>query len=773
VSSVTNTTNAGTFYNAAGTIVFNVDTSLNQVNIGGGLSGGANNFGSSWGYDSSANAGFITFQTGALGGDSLAMRRTNFISSGDYTISTLGNMRLSVASGKNFNFNNGNVMIATTASGTNNKIIVNPYTTVDNLATVQINTNAVTNKGLVVQGIASQTANLQEWQNSAGTVLASVGPTGGLTTNSTGYSNTALSIVNNSSTVFEINQYGQSWNSTHSTFGNYYNTDSGTLPQVSILIGAAGRKGIIIRGASSQTANLQEWQNSSGTDLSRVAPKGNIYVGATQAGLSGQVNVSGVVTQNTSPLFVRGTQSGQNLIELWAYGKDAFITGAVGNGTSVTYTTSIAHGFTTSDYVIINGISYSGGSGNLNIPGGNTVSAVTTYTFTVANTSTQTYASGGYVRNAEYPANILQAYRSDGMSLFTIGGSGGFAMSDVMSVSGTGYQQAGLSIQPNLTSSAAIRAYGRSAQSAEILDIRNYIYKSGGSDSIFAIVPDYSVSANADGYSAWVRMRNAATPTVNPTSAGYLYVGSGALNYMGTSNVPQQIVGADGSVKFTSPADGVIPLIIQHTASPTSSYFEIRNSAGNPVWGINSSGESRTRTTTKYGANIQNDSNNTSTALTVAADQNGTGYPLLVAGYGPATSTTGLTYWKSGAYPGAIVSKINYDGSLNTPYIQGNISSTISANTATTVDTVALSSFTTIEYTISIKQGLKVRSSKVLVHTDGTSIDSTEYGIMEMGGGITGILVTASVSSTNSILQVTITDAATTNATVKLIKTML
>jgi len=935
VSSVTNTTNAGTFYNAAGTPVFNVDTSLNAINIGGGLSGVANNFASTWGYDSGLNAGYMTFTTGALGSDSLAIRRTNHVASGDYTISTLGNMRLSTASGKNFNFNNGNIGVATTAIGTNNKIIVNPYSTVDNLATVQINTNSVTNKGLVVQGIASQTANLQEWQNSAGTVLASVGPTGGLTTNSTGYSNTALSIVNNSSTVFEINQYGQSWNSTNSTFGNYYNTDGGTLPRLSVFTSGAGQKGAIIRGAASQTANLQEWQNSAGTALSyikpdgslyvvgnsntawisgpstsgtnqisangndlafspyfdglfapanaagrwrpvndatsdlgtsgqrwkdvyatsavlnsnsaskvglvvkgaasqtanlqewqnfagyagtaidssgsfyapgiyssylmqataggaavvpltvksaasqtanlqewqnsggtalsRVAPKGNIYVGATQTGLSGQVNGSGVVTQNTSPLFVRGTQSGQNLIELWAYGKDAFITGAVGNGTSVTYTTSIAHGFTTSDYVIINGISYSGGSGNLNIPGGNTVSAVTTYTFTVPNTSTQTYTSGGYVRNAEYPSNILQAYRSDGMSLFTIGGSGGFAMADVMSVANVGYQQAGLSIQPNLTSSAAIRMYGRSAQTAEVLDVRNYIYKSGGSDSIFAIVPDYSVSANADGYSAWVRMRNAATPTVNPTSAGYLYVGSGALNYMGTSNVPQQIVGADGSVKFTSPAAGVIPLIIQHTASPTSSYFEIRNSAGTALWGINSAGESLARTTTKYGANIQNDSNNNNTALSISAPSSGgSGVALYI--YSGSTTRDIAKFDNSGTVKLTITS----DGSL-----KGGNSSTISANTATTVDTVAISSFTTIEYTISIKQGSKVRSSKVLVHTDGTSIDSTEYGIIEMGGGITGILVTASVSSTNSILEVTITDAATTNATVKLIKTML
>ena len=637
-------------------------------------------------------------------------------------------------------------------------------------AQVDILTTSATNIGLIVKGFASQTADLQQWQDSTGAVLAEIMSNGSLLVNSTGTSIDPITVQRGSITRFKVDPYGNVF-APALTVGNTTTSIGGT--SASIGVGSAATIGLIIKGAASQTANLQEWQSSSGSLLTSIKASGNLAIGTTQAGINGQANTAGVVTHNTSPLLVRGSAAGQNLIELWAYGKDAYITGAVGNGTSVTYTTSIAHGFTTSDYVIVNGIIGTVGSGTLNVGGGATVSAVTTYTFTLPNTTTQTYVSGGYSRNAQYPGNILQAYRSDGMSLFTIGSSGGFAMADVMSVANVGYQQAGISVQPNLSTSAAIRMYARSAQTAEILDVRNYIYKSGGSDSIFAIVPDYSVSANADGYSAWVRMRNAATPTVNPTSAGYLYVGSGALNYMGTSNVPQQIVGADGSVKFTSPAASITPLIIQHTASPTSSYFEIRNSAGNPVWGINSSGESRTRTTTKFGANIQNDSNNANTALTVSADQTGIGYPLLVAGYGPATSTTGLTYWKSGAFPGAIVSKINYDGSLNTPYIQGNISSTISANTATTVDTVALSSFTTIEYTLSIKQGSKIRSSKVLVHTDGTSVDSTEYGIIEMGGGITGILVAASVSSTNSILQVTITDADTTNATVKLIKTML
>ena len=100
-------------------------------------------------------------------------------------------------------------------------------------------------------------------------------------------------------------------------------------------------------------------------------------------------------------------------------------------------------------------------------------------------------------------------------------------------------------------------------------------------------------------------------------------------------------------------------------------------------------------------------------------------------------------------------------------------STTVSANTATTVSTVALADFTTMEYIVSIKQGSKIRSSKVLVQTDGTIVDSVEHSILETGGSMTGINVTAAVASTNAILQVTVTDAATTNAVVKVINTII
>jgi hypothetical protein len=104
-------------------------------------------------------------------------------------------------------------------------------------------------------------------------------------------------------------------------------------------------------------------------------------------------------------------------------------------------------------------------------------------------------------------------------------------------------------------------------------------------------------------------------------------------------------------------------------------------------------------------------------------------------------------------------------GTLVVPITTGT--ATITSNTATTIDTNALSGFTSIEYMVSLKQGSKIRTSKVIVQTDGTSVDMTEFAITETGGTIAGVVVSAAVSSTNAVLQVTVTDATTTNVTVK------
>lgn len=98
---------------------------------------------------------------------------------------------------------------------------------------------------------------------------------------------------------------------------------------------------------------------------------------------------------------------------------------------------------------------------------------------------------------------------------------------------------------------------------------------------------------------------------------------------------------------------------------------------------------------------------------------------------------------------------------------------TLTANTATTISTTALSAFTSIEYMVSLKQGSKVRTSKVVMQTDGTSVDMTEFAITETGGSMSGVVISATTASTNAVLQATVTDASSTNVDVKFSKVKL
>jgi len=98
---------------------------------------------------------------------------------------------------------------------------------------------------------------------------------------------------------------------------------------------------------------------------------------------------------------------------------------------------------------------------------------------------------------------------------------------------------------------------------------------------------------------------------------------------------------------------------------------------------------------------------------------------------------------------------------------------TLTANTATTISTTALSAFTSIEYMVSLKQGSKVRTSKVVLQTDGSSVDMTEFAITETGGTMTGVVVSATTSGSDAVLQATVTDASSTNVTVKFSKVKL
>ena len=132
------------------------------------------------------------------------------------------------------------------------------------------------------------------------------------------------------------------------------------------------------------------------------------------------------------------------------------------------------------------------------------------------------------------------------------------------------------------------------------------------------------------------------------------------------------------------------------------------------------------------------------------------------------TSINGATVPTSGT-----LSTLAGTESLSSKTLNQTSSATINTNNATAVDTVSLASFTTLKYVLSIKQGSKIRSSELIIQTDGSSVDFAEYAVIETGGIMNAISVVPAVSSTNCVINITIANAAATNATVKLFKVLM
>lgn len=97
---------------------------------------------------------------------------------------------------------------------------------------------------LTIRAISSQTSALQQWQNSSSINVGSVS-TGGFV-NFAGYI----------------------------TVGS---TTQSTTSGINIVIGNASHNGVVIKAQTSQTANMQEWQDNSGTAISWVDKDGRFY----------------------------------------------------------------------------------------------------------------------------------------------------------------------------------------------------------------------------------------------------------------------------------------------------------------------------------------------------------------------------------------------------------------------------------------------------------------------------------------------------------------
>jgi hypothetical protein len=122
-------------------------------------------------------------------------------------------------------------------------------------AWINVQPALASDKGIIIRGAASQTADLQQWQNSSGTILASVSSIGTIRSN-----------------IFA-----------NTTGGLTYIATNFDTSGIGIVTSSAAQKGLIVRGSASQTANLQEWQNSSGTALSYITKDGTLDLRNTSA----------------------------------------------------------------------------------------------------------------------------------------------------------------------------------------------------------------------------------------------------------------------------------------------------------------------------------------------------------------------------------------------------------------------------------------------------------------------------------------------------------
>lgn len=110
----------------------------------------------------------------------------------------------------------------------------------DLLGVLGVASTGATAVGLRVRGFASQTGNLQEWQNSSGVPLTLITAGGGL----------------RSPTV------------------NLYENSDATNGTILAVISAPGGKGLVVKGAASQSANLLDLQDSGSVTLVRVRSSG-------------------------------------------------------------------------------------------------------------------------------------------------------------------------------------------------------------------------------------------------------------------------------------------------------------------------------------------------------------------------------------------------------------------------------------------------------------------------------------------------------------------
>lgn len=151
------------------------------------------------------------------------------------------------------------------------------------------NNQGVTWTGARIRGIAAQTGDLTQWQDSAGSVLARVAAGGGISNlsgifESIDAKTTRLRALNTGTAGHVIEATLAGWSSDKFTVMSG-GAASATLAEIGntghlLTLTTTTNPTLRVRAATSQTADLQKWQDSAGADLVRIQAAGLITTSA-------------------------------------------------------------------------------------------------------------------------------------------------------------------------------------------------------------------------------------------------------------------------------------------------------------------------------------------------------------------------------------------------------------------------------------------------------------------------------------------------------------
>ena len=507
--------------------------------------------------------------------------------------------------------------------------------------------------------------------------------------------------------------------------------------------------GLIVKGAASQTSNLQEWHNSNGTVLGSINPSGNLTISSsatnntTVATLKDANNNSltfGSDGSDRAFITVKSNPSASSLAGAYftavGYEESWFNVRTNSNTSNLKYmrfgnlanrfsiqrlndaeNTILATPFSFANDATNNAF-YMNSSGNVVLNGTSALGHLTIY-------SPSASTVGQVIRaTASQTANLQEWQHNDGTVFANINRDGiaffGRSTYSFTTFFGSSYFAGGGMVNIVPLNSSIIGAIIR-AQSSQTANLQEWQDSTG--TILSRVDASRRIGINSTATNAMLEIQGTGSTDsirVKNSSGGLTLWGGNSRLYM---NTQLQITGGswvDGILAVDTFGASNKGIVVRGSASQTANLQEWQDSTGTTQAFVRYDGFINTNNSLRVaGDNISayrfqgvSDGNYTmnfpgsgNIQLFSAVDSVGGGSRVLGitnATTVPSSNPTngGIVYVESGAlkYRGS-------GGAITTIARSGNESSTISVNTATTLDTVALSGFTTLEYTISIKIG--------------------------------------------------------------------